>query len=175
MSNAPQTPANPGENNHRSSFIHAIQLLAREVFRLNGQLLATGDHLSKDIEVSTARWQVMATIRAEAATVADISRRLGLRRQSVQETVNRLQQQDLIELDSNPHHVRASLVRLTAQGHEIIEVLRRRQLRVVKLFMQELDLSADDLYVLTRQLREVRETAELIAAHDFMMDDDRGR
>jgi len=167
MSNEPQTNSDPGTDSFRSSFGRAFQLLAREVFLLNGQLLAAGDRMSADIEVSTARWQVMAAIRTEAATVADISRSLGLRRQSVQETVNRLRQQDLVEYDSNPRHARASLVSLTPRGREIIEVLRERQLSVVDLYMRELGLSFEDINDLTRQLRRAREATELIPTLDL--------
>lgn len=175
MTNVPRDPSDPGGENLRASFIRAFELLVREVFRMNGQLLTIGDHLSRDMEVSTARWQVMATIYKEAATVAEISRRLGLQRQSVLETVNRLKQQGLIEFESNPRHARASLVRLTAKGQEIIEVLRQRQLSAVDLFMRELDLSAEEINALTRQLRKAREITELIAAHDFVSEDERDK
>ena len=107
-------------------FVRAFQRFVGEVFRLNGQLLTTADLLSRDLEVSTARWQTIAVIRNEPMTVAAIARRLGLTRQSVQQTVNRLERQDLVEFVDNPNHRTSLLVRLTGHGHQIMDILRDR-------------------------------------------------
>ena len=42
-------------------FLEAFQRLVGEVFRLNGELLAAGERLGRDVGISPARWQVIAT------------------------------------------------------------------------------------------------------------------
>jgi len=170
MSKAQKTPAEAFSDDSKSSFARVFQQLVNEIFRLNGQLLAIGNQLSKDMEVSTARWQVLATIRSETMTVSDISRSLGLKRQSVQETVNRLRQQKLITLHSNSRHSRAPLVQLTQQGQDAISILRERQLQLAEQFMQSFDLSIEEILVVTKCLRKIQESTEQFDVLDFITD-----
>lgn len=149
-------------------FVRAFQRLVGEVFRLNGQLLATADLLSKDLEVSTARWQTLAVIRYEPITVAALSRRLGLSRQSVQQTVNRLVKQGLVEFTDNPDHRTSPLTRLTGRGREIMEILLDRQTRLTAQFTGGLGYTVDEIDHLTNQLRHMREHARQIDALEFV-------
>lgn len=150
--------ARPARDDGRE-FVRAFQRLIGEVFRLNGQLLATGEQLSGDLDISPARWQTIAVLRNEPMTVADIGRRLGLRRQSVQRNVNVLRAQGLVEFRPNPHHRRASLVRLTASGQNMMNLLRDRQVTLTRLFTDSLGLSTADLNELSETLRRLRERA----------------
>src|ERR671919_2118381 len=86
------------------------------IFRANGLLLAAGDLLVADEGLTSARWQVLGAIAlAEGPlTVPQIARRMGLTRQSVHATVNRLVADGLLELAPNADHRRSQLVRLTA-------------------------------------------------------------
>lgn len=170
MTNAKKSPTESNQEALKATFAQAFQQLTNEIFRLNGQLLAIGDQLSKDMEVSTARWQVLATIRTESMTVASLSRRLGLKRQSVRETTNRLQQQNQVKFLPNPNHARAPLVQLTEQGQKVINVLRRRQLAVAAQFMRSIDLSIEEINEVTRRLRKIEESTELFDARDFIPD-----
>jgi len=170
MSNTQKTTAEPHLEDLKSSFARAFQQLVNEIFRLNGQLLTIGDQLSKDVEVSTARWQVMAAVRTEVMTVADIARRLKLKRQSVRETAHRLQQQDLITFQPNPRHSRAPLVQLTQQGQEVINVLRGRQLELAWQFMQSFDLSIEEIDEVTKRLRKIQESTEQFDVLNFITD-----
>lgn len=52
---------------------------------------------------------------------------MGLTRQAVRRTVNILQKEGLAELEDNPHHKAAKLVRLTAQGLRRLEQIGARQ------------------------------------------------
>jgi DNA-binding MarR family transcriptional regulator len=140
-------------------FVRAFQRFVGEVFRVNGQLLATADMLARDLDVSAARWQTIAVIRNEPLTAAAIARRLGLSRQSVQQTVNRMQKQRLVELVDNPDHRTSSLVRLTAQGQAVMAILRDRQIQLTTHFTRELGYTATDIDRLTDQLRHMREHA----------------
>ena len=149
------------------AFVRAFQRFVGAVFRLNGQLLNTADILSKDLEVSTARWQTIAVIRNEPMTVAAIARRLGLSRQSVQQSVNRLCDQGLTEFIANPAHKTSQLVRLTDHGREVMETLRHRQARLTARFTDGLGLSVDDIDRLTQQLEHLRRHAEQIDAAEF--------
>lgn len=98
-----------------------------ETFQLNGRLLAAGDALTKDLGLSSARWQVLGAADGEKRTVADIARRMGLRRQSVQRTVNSLREDDFLVLQTNPNHRRAKLVELTERGRSALDETFRRQ------------------------------------------------
>ncbi|HXQ53848.1 MAG TPA: helix-turn-helix domain-containing protein [Stellaceae bacterium] len=97
----------------------AFTELVLETFRLNGRLVLAGDRLTRDIGLTSARWQVLGTLRKPQAplTVATIARNMGMQRQSVQRTVNLLVAEGLASLVENPRHRRAKLVALTAKGH----------------------------------------------------------
>ena len=61
-------------------------------FRANGLLLAAGDELAGTQGLTSARWQVLGaiTLADMPLSVPHIARRMGLTRQSVHVTVNRL-------------------------------------------------------------------------------------
>src|SRR5450830_1081614 len=92
--------------------------LVLETFRLNGSLLAVGDKFTAHKGLTSARWQVLGAIVAEGApsTVPNIARNMGLQRQRVQRIVDILETEGLVEFEENPHHKRAKLVALTAEG-----------------------------------------------------------
>lgn len=142
------------------AFVRAFQRLVGEVFRLNGTLLATADRLAGDLGVSTARWQVIATIRHQPLTAPDIARRLGLTRQSVQRTVNILVNEGLAEQRDNPGHRRSPLIALTRQGQRTMDRLRARQAQLTAEFTGELGLGLEDLEALINHMRALREAAD---------------
>ena len=107
----------------------ALTDLILAIFRLNGRLLVAGDRLVADLDLSSARWQVLGAI-ALAATpqpVAWLARNMGLNRQGVQRIVNEMRDEGLLELQPNPHHRRAHLVVLTKRGKEAFEAAARLQ------------------------------------------------
>jgi DNA-binding MarR family transcriptional regulator len=97
------------------------------VFQLHGQVLQAADAMSVDVGLTGARWQVLTVIARQPMTVSQIARRLSLRRQSVQRTVDDLHFQNLVKLEENPDDRRAPLVLLTPQSEQVLEVLRRRR------------------------------------------------
>ena len=137
----------------------AFQHLVGEVFRLNGQLLATAEELAKPMGVTPAGWQTIAIIRDEPLTASEIGRRLGMRRQSAQHNVNRLVRQGLVELQANPGHRRAPLAALTPAGRRTMAALYRLQGELAARFTRGLGLSGTDLHALAATLRQLRETA----------------
>ena len=92
--------------------------LVVEVFRLNGDMLATGNALGADVGLRSARWQVLGAISLSPVPlpVASIARNMGLTRQAVQRTVDEMRTDGLVELQPNPHHRRATLVAMTGKG-----------------------------------------------------------
>lgn len=124
-------------------------------FRANGLLLAAGDRLAADHGLTSARWQVLGAIALaqRPLTVPQIARRMGLARQSVHSTVNRLLADGLVELVPNADHRRSQLVRLTELGearyraidekqaawvNELVAGLRRSELETAARVLGEL-------------------------------------
>jgi DNA-binding MarR family transcriptional regulator len=103
--------------------------LILSAFRANGLLLDAGDLLSADEGLTSARWQVVGAIALaeRPLTVPQIARRMGLTRQSVHATVNRLVRDGFLELGPNADHQRSPLVGLTKQGGAKYEALDARQ------------------------------------------------
>jgi DNA-binding MarR family transcriptional regulator len=99
-------------------------------FRVNGLLLAAGDMLaSEEGGLTSARWQVLGAIAiaGQPVTVPQIARRMGLTRQSVHSTVNRLVDDGLTERTSNADHRRSQLIRLTDRGRAVYSAIDARQ------------------------------------------------
>ena len=103
--------------------------LILSTFRSNGLLLGAGDLLSADEGLTSARWQVLGAIdlAERPLTVPQIARRMGLTRQSVHATVNRLVGDGFLELAPNADHRRSSLVGLTELGRATYEAIDARQ------------------------------------------------
>lgn len=149
------------KKNHTPAASTYTELLL-EVFRLNGRLLASGDRLTADLGLTSARWQVLGAIETEAATVSQIARLMGLQRQSVQRLVDVLEEEGIVEGLPNPSHRRAKLVRVTRSGRRLLATLRGRQIdwsnRVTK------GLSAGDLDAALAMLHELRRRLEVNSA-----------
>jgi len=106
----------------------AVTDLILETFRLNGRFLSAGDRLTRDLGLSSARWQVMGAIANTPLPVAQIARNMGLTRQGVQRIADVLAEEDLVEFTLNPNHQRAKLVTLTPHGREVLQEVSRRQM-----------------------------------------------
>jgi DNA-binding MarR family transcriptional regulator len=105
----------------------AFSILMIEVFRLNGLLTAAGDALARPAGQSAARWQVLAAVHDEPATVAQIARALRLARQSVQRVADLIVADGLATYVDNPEHRRARLLRLTPKGRRALRVIQDAQ------------------------------------------------
>lgn len=132
--------------------------LILETFRLNGQLLAAGDGLTKPFHLSSALWQVLGAVAEGGLPVAHIARSMGLTRQSVHRTVDLLAQDGLLESAPNPHHRRAMLIRLTPRGRAALEKVTRVQIQWSNRLAAR--LSATELRDAVRLLRTVRQRLE---------------
>ncbi|MEX2962236.1 MarR family winged helix-turn-helix transcriptional regulator [Microbulbifer sp. TYP-18] len=107
----------------------ALTALILETFRLNGELLAAGNKLTKPMGMTSARWQVMGAIDewGQPLTVAQIARRMGLARQGVQRIVNDLKAQGLVTLEANLDHKRSPLVAISETGSAVMVEIGKAQ------------------------------------------------
>lgn len=106
----------------------ALTDLIVEVFRTNGALLSTGDQMTGAVGQSSARWQVLAALQGEAATVPEVARNMGLTRQGVQRVADLLAGDGLAEFQPNPAHKRSQLVLLTKKGRSVLEAIEGGQI-----------------------------------------------
>jgi DNA-binding MarR family transcriptional regulator len=136
--------------------------LILETFRLNGRLLVAGDKLTKDLGLTSARWQALGAITASEVplTVPSIARNMGLQRQSVQRIVDVLRDEGLVEFTDNPHHKKAKLVTLTSAGREVFEKVTMLQVPWINRFAEGFDPKAiEDAVTVMRTLRTRMEEA----------------
>lgn len=101
--------------------------LVVKIFKLNGLLLAAGDELAGGAGQSSARWRVLAAVEDEPLTVAQVARRWGLARQSVQRVADVLVREGLAVYEENPNHRRSQLLLLTPKGRSTLEKIQAAQ------------------------------------------------
>lgn len=94
----------------------ATTTLILQIFRVNGLLLGAGDRLTRDLGLTSARWQVLGALSEAPLTAAQVARNMGLQRQSVQRLVDVLEEEGVVRFEDNPHHLRAKLIRMTEAG-----------------------------------------------------------
>jgi DNA-binding MarR family transcriptional regulator len=94
--------------------------VAKTVFRLNGQFLALGEALARPVGLTAAWWQVLGAVLDQPLPVADIARKIGVTRQSVQRVADLLVAEKLAEYRPNPAHRRAKLLHPTEQGRAAV-------------------------------------------------------
>jgi DNA-binding MarR family transcriptional regulator len=113
-------------NEHAS----ATGQLIYDVLRLQPRLIAAGDALTADLGLSSARWQILGTIRSrqQRLTVADIARIFGQSRQSVQRIANDMVRDGLIRSEDNPGHKRSPFLVLTDEGQRIGDEVEMRRI-----------------------------------------------
>jgi DNA-binding MarR family transcriptional regulator len=134
-----------------------------ETFRVNGLLVAAGNRLAAAEGLTAALWQVLGPVAlaGRPLTVPQIARRMGLTRQAVQASVNRLRSEGLAETRENLDHRRSPLIRLTPLGRQKYEALDRRQIRWINELSAGLKLA--DLAAAVRLLRDLSDRLEMTA------------
>ena len=143
-----------------------------ETFRVNGLLLAAGSRLAARERLTPARWQVLGAVAlaGRPLTVPQIARRMGLTRQAVQASVDRLLTDALVETGENLDHRRSPLVRLTELGGQKYAAVDRRQARWINELSAGLKLS--DLENTARLLHDLSDRLETMARTGRRRDDD---
>jgi DNA-binding MarR family transcriptional regulator len=76
---------------------------------------------------TSARWQVLGAVMLVQRTVSQIAREMGLTRQSVQRTADRLEADGLVRYAENPANRRAGFVTLTPRGKSILDWILRKE------------------------------------------------
>jgi DNA-binding MarR family transcriptional regulator len=117
----------PAQRIPRTAAGDAFSTFAILVLRVAGYLAAAGDELARPVGQTSARWQVLASIDAEPAPVAQIARTLGLARQSVQRIADALTEDGLTAYEDNPAHRRAKLLRLLPDGRAALRAIQAAQ------------------------------------------------
>lgn len=104
--------------------------LLLEVFKLNGLLILEGDRITKEFELSSARWKVLGALakKNESMTVPEIANKMGQTRQAVQRLANEMARNDLLFFQGNPNHKRAQLLNLTDKGKATYKKLEEKQI-----------------------------------------------
>lgn len=103
--------------------------LVLSLFRLNGLLVAEGDHMAEALGLTSARWKVIGVVALahSGVTVPGIARALGQSRQAVQRITDVMEHDGLLRYQDNPEHKRSVLVCLTDRGQEVYTALRAVQ------------------------------------------------
>ena len=137
----------------------ATQLIL-SAFRANGLLLDAGDLLCADEGLTSARWQVLGAIALaeRPLTVPQIARRMGLTRQSVHATVNRLVRDGFLELGPNADHRRSPVVGLTKKGTAKYEALDAEQVTWINRLAR--GIARSDIETAVRVLDELSRRLE---------------
>jgi DNA-binding MarR family transcriptional regulator len=136
-----------------------------EIFRVNGLLLAAGNRLAAREGLTAARWQVLGAVAlaGRPLTVPQIARRMGLTRQAVQESVNRLLAQAFVESSDNLDHRRSPLIGLTDLGRQKYTAVDQRQARWISELAAELKIT--DLAAAASVLRQLGDRLEAAERH----------
>ncbi len=140
---------------------YEIIWLVRRLFRAMSD---TADHYLKDDDLTAADRAVMEFLYPNAKlSVPSIAGKYRVSRQHVQVTANRLRSVGLIRAETNPHHKRSQLLRLSELGrHTFAEIRLNESALINKLFA---DLDQQDIDVTARLLQSLLtrcETGELL-------------
>jgi DNA-binding MarR family transcriptional regulator len=136
----------------------AFSELILELFRLNRLLLDAGDTLAAPAGLTSARWQVLGVVEHGPTPVAQVARTIGLTRQNVQRIADELAAVGLIAYEPNPHHQRAKLMALTAEGRAALDSVQQRHAVWANHLAQKPALA--DVEPLLAQLRGLRALLE---------------
>jgi DNA-binding MarR family transcriptional regulator len=130
-----------------------LSAVALATFKLNGQLLAVAEDLSRPAGLTAARWQVLGAVLRQPLTVAGIAREMGITRQSVQRTADLLVEAGLAEYRPNPAHRTAKLVAPTDAGLTAISRISPAHGRFAERLAGE--LSIEDFAAIADALRRL--------------------
>ena len=105
----------------------ALTALVLPIFTLNGEILEAAATITALHELTPARWQVLGAVLDESLPVAEIARRVGLTRQSVQRVANDVVAQDWAHWQPNPGRRGQNLLVLTPKGRQAVAALAKEQ------------------------------------------------
>ena len=142
-------------------FLADFQLLFGNIIRINGAFLEVAEKICSDDPLITVPiWRVIAVIRINPMTVPEVAKYLGIKRQSVQSTVNQMRRRGLINLRKNPNHKTSPLVILTKKGNEKVDDIFKYQKKLTEVFIKGTDITMKDVVSSREFLRALRENSE---------------
>ena len=142
-------------------FLADFQLLFGNIIRINGAFLEVAEKIcSNDPLITVPIWRVIAVIRINPMTVPEVAKYLGIKRQSVQSTVNQMKRRGLINLRKNPNHKTSPLVILTKKGNEKVDDILKYQKKLTEVFIKGTDITMKDVVSSREFLRALRENSE---------------
>lgn len=103
-----------------------LTALVDHVFALAGRFLDAGDEITRPEGLSAARWLVLGAVQDGALSPAEIARRRGLTRQSIRESVARLERSGHLARVGGGDR-RTFLVQLTEHGREALARIEPRR------------------------------------------------
>ena len=132
-----------------------------QVVRLSMLFGDKGEALAKPSGQTLARWVALNATIEGPATVAEISRRFGFARQSVQRVADLLVADGLAVYEDNPRHRRAKLLVPTRRGREIALAINTRQKAWAdalgaRIGEGELERASETLELVARAMSEQR-------------------
>lgn len=135
-----------------------IPLLVADVYHLAGEFRRLGNRIASRVGQTQARWQVLSVVSDTPRTVAQIARRLGYARQSVQRTTDQLIREHLAAYMPNPDHAKSPLVEVSSEGKIALARITREAERWHRKLSTGLDL--DEVSTALRVLRQLRSGVE---------------
>ena len=142
-------------------FLADFQLLFGNIIRINGAFLEVAEKIcSNDDLITVAIWRVIAVIRIRPMTVSDVAKYLGIKRQSVQSTVNQMKTKGLINFRKNPNHKTSPLVVLTKKGNDKVDDIFKYQKKLTEVFIDGIEITMKEVVSSREFLRALRENSE---------------
>lgn len=135
-----------------------IPLLVADVFHLAGAFRRLGERIAGTAGQTQARWQALSVASGGPRTVAQMARRLGYARQSVQRTVDQLARDGLVHYIPNPDHKASPLVELTAAGTDTLARLTKAAAKWHNKIAAGVD--PEGLAVALQTIRNLRDAVE---------------
>ena len=142
-------------------FLADFQLLFGNIIRINGAFLEVAEKIcSNDDLITVPIWRVIAVIRIRPMTVSEVAKYLGIKRQSVQSTVNQMKRRGLINLRKNPNHKTSPLVLLSKKGSDKVADILKYQKKLTDVFIEGIDITMKDVVSSREFLRALKENSE---------------
>lgn len=142
----------PSERDHASDEL--ITQVVDHIIALSGQFVDAGDAITAPEGLSAAQWLVLGALQEGAMTPAQIARKRGLRRQSIRETVARLERNGLVARTEGTDR-RTFLVELTGKGSKTLTRIEPRRRKWAMETAQRVDFAElERMAAMLAQLRE---------------------
>ena len=116
-----------------------VERIAGEVRHLFQVLKSLADAVHKDAGLTASTRAVMEAIADGPRPVPDIARSKSVSRQHIQLLVDELAGSDLVELKSNPAHLRSPLIALSRKGEALFASVRKREAPLIERLAAGLD------------------------------------